>query len=139
MALGHAPSLAGIHTVAPTGAQLAADPQGARALLAEACREAATRFDAQAVILGGAGLAGMAADIAAERAGAADRQRERRRRMGARGDPIRLRRAGAQGLRRGLAERLVGARGAGLTRPPPATTGVPTDNAVVRDRATMAG
>lgn len=62
--LGYSASLAGIHTVAPTGAQLAADPQGARTLLADACREAALRFDAQAVILGGAGLAGMAADIA---------------------------------------------------------------------------
>lgn len=62
--LGYSASLAGIHTVAPSGAQLAADPQGARRLLAEACREAALRFDAQVVILGGAGLAGMAADIA---------------------------------------------------------------------------
>ncbi len=57
-------TLAGIHTVAPSGAHLAADPAGARVLLAEACREAVLRFDAQAVILGGAGLAGMAADIA---------------------------------------------------------------------------
>ena len=65
-ALGHGPSLAGIHTVEPTGAELAKDPEGARALLAEACREAALRFGAQAVILGGAGLAGMAADIAAD-------------------------------------------------------------------------
>ncbi len=64
--LGHGHTLAGIHTVAPNGAQLAADPAGARVLLAEACREAAERFGAQAVILGGAGLAGMAADIAAE-------------------------------------------------------------------------
>jgi allantoin racemase len=64
-ALGFTPSLAGIHTVAPSGAQLANDPIGARALLAEACREAALRFSADAVILGGAGLAGMAADIAA--------------------------------------------------------------------------
>ena len=39
-------------------------PEGARRLLARACREAAERFGAQAVILGGAGLAGMAADIA---------------------------------------------------------------------------
>jgi len=62
--LGFSASLAGIHTVAPTGAQLAEDPAGARILLAEACREAALRFQAQAVILGGAGLAGMAADIA---------------------------------------------------------------------------
>jgi allantoin racemase len=64
-ALGFTPSLAGIHTVAPTGAQLANDPAGARALLGDACREAALRFGADAVILGGAGLAGMAADIAA--------------------------------------------------------------------------
>jgi Asp/Glu/hydantoin racemase len=63
-ALGHSASLAGIHTIAPTGAQLAADPAGARALLGEACREAARRFGGQAVILGGAGLAGIAADIA---------------------------------------------------------------------------
>ena len=63
--LGFSAALAGIHTVAPSGAQLAQDPVGARSLLAEACREAAARFQAQAVILGGAGLAGMAADIAA--------------------------------------------------------------------------
>ena len=62
-ALGHAPQLAGIHTVAPTGAQLAADPTAARALLAQACREVASRLEVQSVILGGAGLAGMAAVI----------------------------------------------------------------------------
>lgn len=60
---GHATSLAGIHTVAPTGAELAVDPVGARRLLGHACRDAARAFDARAVILGGAGLAGMAADI----------------------------------------------------------------------------
>ena len=60
-ALGHANSLAGIHTVAPTGADLASDPVGARALLAQACREAVEKFEARAVILGGAGLAGIAA------------------------------------------------------------------------------
>ena len=63
--LGFSAALAGIHTVAPSGAQLAQDPVGARSLLAEACREAAVRFQAQAVILGGAALAGMAVDIAA--------------------------------------------------------------------------
>lgn len=62
-ALGHAPQLAGIHTVAPTGAQLAADPVAARALLAQACRDAVRQLGVQAVILGGAGLAGMAAAI----------------------------------------------------------------------------
>jgi Asp/Glu/hydantoin racemase len=65
-ALGHTQTLAGIHTVAPTGAQLLADPVGARKLLAEACCQAVDRFKAQAVILGGAGLAGMAADIASQ-------------------------------------------------------------------------
>lgn len=62
-ALGHAPALAGIHTVAPTGAQLAADPEAARVLLAQACHDVAHQTGAQAVILGGAGLAGMAAAV----------------------------------------------------------------------------
>ncbi|MBT9503997.1 MAG: aspartate/glutamate racemase family protein [Burkholderiaceae bacterium] len=61
--LGYAPQLSGIHTVAPTGAQLAADPDAAGALLGDACRDAAAQFGAQAVILGGAGLAGLAARI----------------------------------------------------------------------------
>ena len=62
-ALGHAPQLAGIHTVAPTGAQLAANPAAAQTLLSQACRDAVRQLGAQAVILGGAGLAGMAAAI----------------------------------------------------------------------------
>jgi allantoin racemase len=62
-ALGHAPALAGIHTVIPTGAQLAADPAAARALLTQACRDAVRQLGVQAVIIGGAGLAGMAAAI----------------------------------------------------------------------------
>jgi Asp/Glu/hydantoin racemase len=61
--LGQAPMLAGIHTVKPTGAQLAADPNAARALLAQACRDTARVFGVRSVILGGAGLAGMAAAI----------------------------------------------------------------------------
>lgn len=64
--LGCDAALAGIHTVAPTGAQLAADPGAARALLAQACREAAQRYDARAVIVGGAGLAGLAAELQAQ-------------------------------------------------------------------------
>ena len=63
-ALGHDRALSGIHTVAPTGAQLAQDPEAALALLAQACREAVKSDGADAVILGGAGLAGMAALIA---------------------------------------------------------------------------
>ena len=56
------PALAGIHIVAPTGAQLAADPAAAIALLRDACIAAARNADA--VILGGAALAGMAETIA---------------------------------------------------------------------------
>ena len=59
-ALGYEQALAGIHAVAPTGAQLAADPEAAQALLAQACLEAVRQHDPQAVIIGGAGLAGMA-------------------------------------------------------------------------------
>ncbi|MDP3251499.1 MAG: aspartate/glutamate racemase family protein [Hydrogenophaga sp.] len=65
-ALGQSQQLAGIHTVAPTGAQLAADPVAARTLLAQACRDASRQLGVQAVILGGAGLAGMAALVQAE-------------------------------------------------------------------------
>jgi Asp/Glu/hydantoin racemase len=61
--LGHATALAGIHTVAPTGAQLAADPVEARQLLTQACLDAVRQLGVQTVILGGAGLAGMAAGI----------------------------------------------------------------------------
>ncbi len=66
-ALGFGDALAHIHTVAPTGAQLAADPEGAITLLAAACRQAAQHSSAhgavQSVILGGAGLAGLAERI----------------------------------------------------------------------------
>lgn len=66
-ALGHAQQLAGIHTVVPTGVQLAADPAAAQRLLAQACQDAVHQLeDVQAVILGGAGLAGMAALVQAD-------------------------------------------------------------------------
>lgn len=61
--LGFSESLAGIHAIAPSGAWLAEHPEAALALLAEACRLAVRDFNAQAVILGGAGLAGLAARI----------------------------------------------------------------------------
>lgn len=64
--LGYGNSLAHIHTVQATGAELASDPDTARALLATACREVAAQHGVQAVILGGAGLAGMAAQIQSE-------------------------------------------------------------------------
>lgn len=61
--LGLGERLAGIETVAPTGAEIARDPDGAIALLVQACRQAAARDGAGAVILGGAGLAGLAARL----------------------------------------------------------------------------
>lgn len=61
--LGLTSSLGGILTVAPTGAQLAQDPVAAQALLAQACQQAAKDFNVDAVVLGGAGLAGLAAKI----------------------------------------------------------------------------
>lgn len=61
--LGMDSHLCGIHTVAPTGAQLAQDPVAALALLLKACRMAADTDGCDALILGGAGLAGMAAQL----------------------------------------------------------------------------
>lgn len=62
-ALGFSDALAGIHTIAPSGAWLAEHPEAAHGLLADACRQAVRDCNAQAVILGGAGLAGLAARI----------------------------------------------------------------------------
>lgn len=59
--LGFAPSLAGVWTVAPSGAEMAADPAAARQVLAQACEQALAAWAPQAIIIGGAGLAGMAA------------------------------------------------------------------------------
>jgi len=61
--LGLADQLAGVATVAPTGGEIARDPEGSIALLAEACRNAALKGGAGAVVLGGAGLAGLAARV----------------------------------------------------------------------------
>jgi len=55
--------LAGVRAVAPTGSEIARDPEGALALLAEACRRCATEDGADVVVLGGAALAGMAAKL----------------------------------------------------------------------------
>ncbi|HEV7266064.1 MAG TPA: aspartate/glutamate racemase family protein [Falsiroseomonas sp.] len=62
-ARGHAGRLAGVRTVAPSGGEIARDPEGALALLAEACTASAAQDRAEAVILGGAGLAGLAARL----------------------------------------------------------------------------
>lgn len=62
-ALGYSDKLVDVITVAPTGVQLAAAPQEAIALLADACRQAAALPGVDCVILGGAGLAGMAREV----------------------------------------------------------------------------
>lgn len=62
-AIGFGDKLAAVETVAPTGADIARDPAGSIAMLAEACRHTASRDGAGAVILGGAGLAGLAARV----------------------------------------------------------------------------
>lgn len=54
-------NVASIRTVAPTGKQIADDPQSAIHLLAEACRSCVDEDGAEAVVLGGAGLIGLAA------------------------------------------------------------------------------
>ncbi|WP_280151306.1 aspartate/glutamate racemase family protein [Piscinibacter sp. XHJ-5] len=58
---GFGGALARVHTVEPSGAELAADVDAAASLLGAACREAAVGV--QAVILGGAALAGLAGRI----------------------------------------------------------------------------
>jgi allantoin racemase len=60
---GLAEDLASIRTVAPDGGSIARDPDGALTVLGEAC-DACVRDDgAKAVILGGAGLIGLAARL----------------------------------------------------------------------------
>lgn len=61
--LGLDGALAAVETVVPTGGDIARDPDGAIALLAEACRRTVQRDGAGAVVLGGAGLAGLAARV----------------------------------------------------------------------------
>ena len=61
--LGLAARLASVRTVAPTGGEIARDPDAALALLAGACTACAREDGADIVILGGAALAGLAARI----------------------------------------------------------------------------
>lgn len=63
-ALGCLEGLVSIRTVAPSGAEIAADPHRALGLLADACN-ACVADGAHAVVLGGAGLAGLAAKVQA--------------------------------------------------------------------------
>jgi allantoin racemase len=61
--IGLSDRLVSIRAVAPTGGEIAADPKAAYAVLADACRAAARDDGADVVILGGAGLVGIAAQI----------------------------------------------------------------------------
>ncbi len=61
--MGLSDRLAFVQTVAPTGADIAREPDKALGMLAEACRACVTDHGADSVILGGAGLAGLAARI----------------------------------------------------------------------------
>lgn len=61
--LGLGERLASVRAVAPTGGEIAANPEAAHALLAEAANAAAREDGAEAVILGGAGLIGIAGAI----------------------------------------------------------------------------
>jgi Asp/Glu/hydantoin racemase len=62
--IGLAQHCAGVTTVAPSGAEIASNPDAALGLLADACNNAIANYHADAVILGGAGLAGIAPRIA---------------------------------------------------------------------------
>ena len=64
--LGLAAQLAVVKTVAPSGAVIARDPAAAHALLTDAANVCVQQHGAEAVILGGAGLAGLA-DVLASR------------------------------------------------------------------------
>lgn len=61
--LGLTDRLATVMTVAPTGADIARDPERALDLLVGACQACVARHGAQCVVLGGAGLAGLAPRI----------------------------------------------------------------------------
>lgn len=62
-ALGLADRLAAVRAIAPTGGEIAKNPDAALALLAAACTACATDDGADVVILGGAALAGLATRI----------------------------------------------------------------------------
>ena len=61
--MGLASRLASVRTVAPTGADIARNPKAAMALLAKGCQACVKEDRADVVILGGAGLAGLAAKL----------------------------------------------------------------------------
>lgn len=65
-ALGYAQALREIHTLDLTGAQLAADPQAAVKALEQACKTVMQSYPVDAIIIGGAGLAGYASQFAGQ-------------------------------------------------------------------------
>ena len=65
LSLGYGERLLHIETVAPTGAEMQANPDLARRHLAQACRDAA-RPGVASIIVGGAGLAGCAEALQAQ-------------------------------------------------------------------------
>lgn len=67
--IGLAGRLAGVVPVAPTGDEIARDPERSLDVLAAACTTARASLRADVIILGGAGLAGLAAAVR-ERVGA---------------------------------------------------------------------
>jgi allantoin racemase len=63
-AIGLSANLAAVRTVAPSGGEIAANPDAALDLLAQTCGETVQRDGADVVILGGIGFAGLAERIA---------------------------------------------------------------------------
>src|SRR5215470_11664603 len=63
MGLGLSDCLAGIRTIEQSGDEIARDPASALDRLVEACNACASKDGADTVILGGAGLAGLAARV----------------------------------------------------------------------------
>jgi len=62
--IGLSANLAAVRTVAPSGGEIAANPDAALDLLAQTCVETVQRDGADVVILGGLGFAGLAERIA---------------------------------------------------------------------------
>jgi Asp/Glu/hydantoin racemase len=56
-------TLAGIHTLSPTGGEIGSNPEAFRDMLVEATRHCISAYGAERVILGGAGLIGLAAQV----------------------------------------------------------------------------
>lgn len=61
--MGLADKLTGVRTIAPTGGEIATNPEAALASLAKACTACAREGGAEVVVLGGAALAGLAERI----------------------------------------------------------------------------